>query len=95
MIGKVNVCLTNPESPNPEKVINYYSDSDFEYNICVGDYCEIALDSDPACWISGVIIEINEEDNSFSIKDPDDNNIIKIACDHICDMWSEEECKSC
>ena len=40
MIGNVNTYLTNPGSNNPQKVIDYYSNSDFEYNIRVGDYCK-------------------------------------------------------
>ena len=45
MIGNVNTYLTNPGSNNPQKVIDYYSNSDFEYNIRVGDYCKVTLDS--------------------------------------------------
>lgn len=43
MIGNVNTYLTNPGSNNPQKVIDYYSNSDFEYNIRVGDYCKVTL----------------------------------------------------
>lgn len=91
MIGEVNVYLTNPGDLNPEKVIDYYSDSDFEYNLRIGDYCKVVLDrEEPTHWISGIIIEINEEENSFSIIDSD-GNIIKIECDHIHNICSKEE----
>ena len=91
MIGEVNVYLTNPGDLNPEKVIDYYSDSDFEYNLRIGDYCNVVLDrEEPTHWISGIIIEINEEENSFSIIDSD-GNIIKIECDHIHNICSKEE----
>lgn len=61
MIGNVNTYLTNPGSNNPQKVIDYYSNSDFEYNIRVGDYCKVTLDSNLLYWISGIVVEIDEE----------------------------------
>ncbi len=91
MIGEVNVYLTNPGDLNSEKIIDYYSDSDFEYNLRVGDYCKVVLDrEDPTHWIFGIIVKINEEENSFSIKDSD-GDIIKIECDHIHNICSKEE----
>lgn len=57
MIGNVNTYLTNPGSNNPQKVIDYYSNSDFEYNIRVGDYCKVTLDSNLLYWISGIVVE--------------------------------------
>lgn len=68
MIGNVNTYLTNPGSNNPQKVIDYYSNSDFEYNIRVGDYCKVTLDSNLLYWISGIVVEIDEEENAFSIR---------------------------
>lgn len=62
-----------------------------EYNLRVGDYCKIVLDrEDPTHWIFGIIVKINEEENSFSIKDSD-GDIIKIECDHIHNIYSKEE----
>ena len=90
MIGNVNTYLTNPGSNNPQKVIDYYSNSDFEYNIRVGDYCKVTLDSNLLYWISGIVVEIDEEENAFSIKDSN-GSVTKISCDNICDIQSGEE----
>lgn len=87
MIGNVNTYLTNPGSNNPQKVIDYYSNSDFEYNIRVGDYCKVTLDSNLLYWISGIVVEIDEEENAFSIKDSN-GSVTKISCDNICDIQS-------
>ena len=78
MIGNVNTYLTNPGSNNPQKVIDYYSNSDFEYNIRVGDYCKVTLDSNLLYWISGIVVEIDEEENAFSIKDSN-GSVTKIS----------------
>ena len=66
MIGNVNTYLTNPGSNNPQKVIDYYSNSDFEYNIRVGDYCKVTLDSNLLYWISGIVVEIDEEEKELT-----------------------------
>lgn len=65
MIGNVNTYLTNPGSNNPQKVIDYYSNSDFEYNIRVGDYCKVTLDSNLLYWISGIVVEIYFKCSSY------------------------------
>ena len=92
MIGNVNTYLTNPGSNNPQKVIDYYSNSDFEYNIRVGDYCKVTLDSNLLYWISGIVVEIDEEENAFSIKDSN-GSVTKISCDNdvrVCVIYSTE-----
>ena len=94
VIGNVNTYLTNPGSNNPQKVIDYYSNSDFEYNIRVGDYCKVTLDSNLLYWISGIVVEIDEEENAFSIKDSN-GSVTKISCDNICDIQSGEELQDC
>ena len=75
-------------------VIDYYSNSDFEYNIRVGDYCKVTLDSNLLYWISGIVVEIDEEENAFSIKDSN-GSVTKISCDNICDIQSGEELQDC
>ena len=103
MIGNVNTYLTNPGSNNPQKVIDYYSnytanahrgDYDISYEVRVGDYCKVTLDSNLLYWISGIVVEIDEEENAFSIKDSN-GSVTKISCDNICDIQSGEELQDC
>lgn len=71
------------------KVISYFNDEDFNYNIKIGHKCAVTMDEDGKEWIAGVVVDVNNND-SFVLNAMNGNRIL-IKCEDICNICGEEE----
>lgn len=72
----------------PEKLVTYYSDSDYEYGIHIGEKFKFTMDSELSTWIIGVLVEVGIDD--FIIQKQDGERAI-IQCSTIYNIHCEEE----
>ena len=70
-----------------KKFINYCSESDFDYTIYIGQKCKVLKNGK---YVIGMLCEVNSNENTFAIKQ-NNEEIIEINCVDVEEIFSEEE----